>query len=255
MLLREVLGLFACIPLDRAVAAPYEAGAVGSFWAGDMSQQCWQGYHRMVALAVGIPLTILLVVLMPGATLVFLLHNRRSLYQSTFRHFSFIFHMYKPAMFFWQAVVMVQTAVLVTISTFGFAIGTYYACLALTTVLALTMVLHAWGRPYANAAAGNAALRGLACVCFTSFAALSFLPPGTTCGQEGVNHTYAMVAGAVVLIIYVAYVVSVGVQLCRLIHWGRLRKLVRKALLRVRCDSRSQATKTAGKDTMQSSQH
>jgi hypothetical protein len=43
MLLREVLSLFACIPLDRAVAAPYEEGAVGSFWAGDMSQQCWQG--------------------------------------------------------------------------------------------------------------------------------------------------------------------------------------------------------------------
>jgi hypothetical protein len=254
MLLHEVLGLFACIPLDRAVAAPYEAGAIGSFWAGDMSQQCWQGYHRTVALALGIPFTVLLVVLMPGATLVFLLCNRQSLYHSTFQHFSFLFHMYKPSMFFWQAVVMLQTAVLVTISTFGFGIGTYYACLALNSVLALTMVLHAWARPYANAAVGDTALRGLACVCFTSFAALSFLPPGVPYGQEGVNHTYAMVAGAVVLIINVAYVASVGVQLLRLVDWVRLTIVVRKVLSRFGFGSWPQAPKTSAQITMQSSQ-
>jgi hypothetical protein len=250
MLLREVLGLFACIPLDRAAEAPYAPTTVGSVWAADMSQHCWQGYHRTIALALGIPLTVWLVVLMPGATLAFLLRNRRSLHTSTFQHFSFLFHMYKPSMFFWQAVVMVQTSVLVTISTFGFAIGTYYACLGLTAVLALTMVLHAWARPYANAIAGNAALRGLACVCFPSFAALSFLPPGIPYGQEGVNHAYAMAAGAVVLLINVAYVVSVGVQYFRLMDWGRLGKLVRKVLLRFRCGRWSLIAGSAGKDEL-----
>jgi hypothetical protein len=236
MLLREVLGMFACLTLDQAADAPYQPAAVGSFWERDMSQRCWQGYHRTIALALGASLTGLLTVLVPGAMLLFLLHNRRSLYSTTFQHFWFLYHMYRPSVLFWEAVVIVQTAALVSISIFGFAIGTYYACLALTTVLALTMVVHAWARPFANAMAGNIALRGLACVCFTSFAALSFLPPGTRYGQEGVNQHYAMVAGAIVLLINVAYIVSVGVQLFRLIDWGWMKKLRhRLPTMRIRC--------------------
>jgi hypothetical protein len=40
---RTVFGLFACVPLDRPVAAPYTAAAVGSFWVYDVSAVCFEG--------------------------------------------------------------------------------------------------------------------------------------------------------------------------------------------------------------------
>jgi hypothetical protein len=46
LILRSTFGWFACIPIDAPVAAPYVAGAVGSFWLHDPDQLCYQGYHR-----------------------------------------------------------------------------------------------------------------------------------------------------------------------------------------------------------------
>lgn len=37
-LLHAVFGLFACVPLDDSVSAPYEAKGVGTFWVSHMSQ-------------------------------------------------------------------------------------------------------------------------------------------------------------------------------------------------------------------------
>jgi hypothetical protein len=143
MMLSAVLGLFACIPLDQPTVAPYEAAAVGSFWAGHMSQLCWQGYHRTTALALGVPLVAVLLVLLPVSMFGFLLYHRQDLSQDRLRHFLFMFRMYKPEKFYWEVLILLQTAVLVAISVFGFSLGTYYACLALTAALAATMMVHA----------------------------------------------------------------------------------------------------------------
>jgi hypothetical protein len=59
--------LFTCVPLDIATDPPYEANAVGSFWAQDMSERCYTigGYHMARALGLGIPLLLLLCVVLP----------------------------------------------------------------------------------------------------------------------------------------------------------------------------------------------
>jgi hypothetical protein len=36
-LLRAVFGLFACVPLDESVSAPYKANVIGTFWVSQMS--------------------------------------------------------------------------------------------------------------------------------------------------------------------------------------------------------------------------
>lgn len=232
LMLRAVMGLFACITLDQAVSFPYVAKAVGSFWTGDMSQQCWVpgGYHRIAAFGLGLPLLIILVLILPAAMLGFILRHRKDLYSDKLRHFSFMFSNYRPKVAWWEVVVLLQTATLVAISVFGFGLGTYYSCLALTAGLAGTMVLHAWMRPYASMEAGRTSLRGLACVTFTSFAALSFLPVGTVYGQLAVNQAYAITAGAFVLIVNTVYIVSVAVQLVRAIRWTAIVQMVRKIL-------------------------
>jgi hypothetical protein len=101
-LLHAGFGLFACVPLDDSVSAPYEAKAVGTFWVSHMSQQCWQGYHKALALGLGIPLVLLLCVIRPGSVLVFMLRHRDgSLYSRELRHYSFLFPMYKPSAAWW----------------------------------------------------------------------------------------------------------------------------------------------------------
>lgn len=74
LMLRAVMGLFACIPLEQPVSPPYIANAVGSFWAADMAQQCYTGYHRWVAWGprLGIPLLVVLVLLLPVTMLGFI---------------------------------------------------------------------------------------------------------------------------------------------------------------------------------------
>jgi len=230
VLLRAVFGLFACTTVDQPMSAPYQVTAVGSFLAGDMSQQCWQGYHWVLGLPVGVPLVLLLCVAVPLAKLVFLVKHRKTLYSDAFRHFSFMFRMYKPSVFFWDVVVLFQTMLLVAISIFGFGLGTYYPCLALTAALALSIVLQACLQPYATVVAGSTALRGATCVFFTSFAALSFLPPGVPYGQAGTNYVYAMVAGGIVLFINVLFIASVAWQLIRLIEWGKLLQVMRRVV-------------------------
>jgi hypothetical protein len=230
IMLRSVMSLFACVPLDDPVSLPYVANAVGSFWAADMTQQCYTGYHRWVAFGLGLPLLVLLVLALPVTMLGFILRHRKDLYSDKFRHFSFMFSMYRPKKAWWEVVVLLQTATLVAISVFGFGLGTYYSCLLLTAALAFTMVLHLWSRPYTSMVAGRTSLRGLACVFFTSFAALSFLPTGTVSGQASVNQAYAITAGAVVLILNAVYVVSVGVELVRAVRWTAVASLARKVM-------------------------
>lgn len=230
VLLRAVFGLFACTTVDQPMSAPYQVTAAGSFWAGDMSQQCWQGYHWVLSLLVGVPLVLLLCVAVPLAMLVFLIKHRKALYSDAFRHFSFMFRMYKPSVFFWDVVILFQTMVLVAISVFGFGLGSYYACLALTAALALSIVLQACLQPYATVVAGFTALRAATCVFFTSFAVLSFLPPGVPYGQAGANYVYAMVAGALVLGINVLFIASVAWQLIRRIDWEVLLHMMQRVV-------------------------
>lgn len=195
-----------------------------------MAQQCYTGYHHWVAFGLGLPLLVVLVLALPVTMLGFILRHRKDLYSDQFRHFSFMFSMYRPKKAWWEVVVLLQTATLVAISVFGFGLGTYYSCLLLTAALAFTMVLHLWSRPYTSMVAGRTSLRGLACVFFTSFAALSFLPTGIVSGQASVNQAYAITAGAVVLILNAVYVGSVGVELVRAVRWTAVASLARKVM-------------------------
>jgi hypothetical protein len=229
-LLRAVFGLFACVPLDEPVSAPYEAKAVGTFWVNHMSQQCWQGYHKALALGAGIPLVLLLCVLWPGSVLVFMLRHRGgSLYSSELSHYSFLFSMYKPSAAWWEVVVIVQTALLVAINVFAVRLGTYFGCVMLLTAYFLVFALLVWVRPYNSRATGAVATRGALCVCLTSLSTLLFMPAGTINSQVGAYERYALAVGVVVVLVNIAFVVSVVWQVAREVRWrdlsGRLGKV------------------------------
>lgn len=223
-ILRTAFSLFACVPLDHPVSAPYQATAVGSFWVEDMSQQCWQGYHVALVLAAGIPLVALLCIVLPCAMLLLLISNRTALQAGQLRHYAFLCDMYRPGAVYWEAVVVLQIAALVANAVFGVSLGTYYGCFVLTAALAIVTVLMAWVRPYRYRVSQVAALRGTACAFFTSFAALYFMPVGTFANQANAPEALGLALGVAVLVANVAFVLSVLWEVLHMFEWKRLRK-------------------------------
>lgn len=225
-LLRAVFGLFACVPLDAPVAAPYEANAVGTFWVRHMSQQCWQGFHKGLALGAGIPLVLLLCVVWPGSVLVFMpRHRDGSLYSNELRHYSFLYALYRPAAAWWEVVVIVQLALLVAISVFAVNLGTYFGCVVLIAAFFLVFLLLGWLRPYESRITCAVAIRGALCVFLACFSTLVFMPAGSVSGQVesgGAYEHYAVAVGVVVLCMNVAYVVWVGWHVVRVVGWKRM---------------------------------
>jgi hypothetical protein len=111
---RVALGWFACIPLDAPAAAPYVAGAVGSFWLHDPDQLCYQGYHRAWALGLGLPLLLLVCGLLPAAILWVALRSKHQDQQlpgeySSFGCYRTLACIYKPPFRLWEVAVMLSS--------------------------------------------------------------------------------------------------------------------------------------------------
>jgi hypothetical protein len=192
-----------------------------------MSQQCWQGYHKALALGVGVPVILLLCFVYPGSVLVFMLrHHGGSLYTA---EYSFLFSMYKPTVAWWEVVVIVQMSVLVAITVFSVRLGTYFGCVVLMVAYFVVLSLLISIRPYACKAVGAVATRGAQCVFITSMATLLFMPAGTISGQAGAYEQYGIAVGVVVLCLNVAFVLSVVWQVSRLVRWKVLAGKVKDA--------------------------
>jgi hypothetical protein len=218
--------LFTCVPLDVATSPPYEANAVGSYWAQDMSEQCYRpgGYHMAWALGLGVPLLLLLCMALPLGLFVWLWVSKRrgKLADDRFcSQFGFLYRMWREDVCWWEAVVVLQTIVLVMVGTFGYALGPYYQALVITAAFGIILVLLLSVHPHASAAAGVVSLRSLGVLITTAFAALTFLPYRNTAPAPG----YTMAMGVFVLLINLAFVLSTLWQLLHLLNWAAVRQL------------------------------
>jgi hypothetical protein len=171
-LLRTVFGLFTCIPLDEPSTFPYVVNAVGSFWVYDTSSICFgSGWHKYLALGLGIPLVAILCGVVPGVTVLITVSNMRHLYDAGFRRsWGFLTHSYRPSFCWWEAVVVWETAALVAISVFGVNVGAYYQGLLMVAALMLISHLQMGFKPYAHLQAGRAMVQGTHCLLLTTVA-------------------------------------------------------------------------------------
>jgi hypothetical protein len=218
--------LFMCVPLDVETSLPYQANAVGSFWAEDMSERCYtrQGHHMAWALGLGVPLLLLFCVGLPLGLFVWLWLSRRrgKLADDRFRsQFGFLYRTWREEVCWWEAVVVLQTIVLVMVGTFGYALGPYYQALVITAALQTIVVLLLSVRPHASAAAGVVSTRSLWVLIATSLSAMTFLPYRNISPAPG----YTIAMGVFVLLINLAFVLSTLWQLLRLVNWAALHRL------------------------------
>lgn len=231
---------FACIPLDEEAFFPYAAEAVGLYWTQDLSTQCYAAgsYHKPWALGVGLPLLLLLCFVWPLGLLVFLVISCRhgKLSQAAFRQqYGFLYRSWRQGVYWYEAVVVVQTNILVLVGTFGYALGPYYHLLVILAALGLIGVLLLYVRPHKCAEAGHVLMHSVGVLCLTTFSALTFLPYRNITPPSG----YSMAMGVVVLVAHVAFVLCTLWRLLRLIEWSLVMRLFRCCWRKVACGSKA----------------
>lgn len=236
---RNMFSFFACVPIDEAPSGPpYSAAAVGTYWSMDLNAQCWTGYHLNWALGLGLPILLLLCMGLPAGILFITLANRSRLDDPEFsQHYGFLYRLYKPKYCWWELVVVLQTLSLVAVSVHCHSLGPLYQGLIVNATLALMVVLLMAAKPHSHAAAYRVSLHAMGCLAFTSYAALSFLPYGV----YRTTQAYGIAMGVILLLVNVAFVLSVVWLLYKVIAW----QLIHVAVLGVAQTIRSIVMKHA----------
>lgn len=216
-----VFSLFACVPLDSPASPPYTAEAVGAYWAEDMSQACFAagGYHKSWALGLGIPLMLLFCFALPAGLFAFIyISNMRGLLNERIfrRHYGFLYRTWRDGVRWWEAVVVLQTIVLVMIGSFGFALGPYYQSLVITAALVIILVLLLSVKPHYSTPAGVVTLQSVGVLFTTAFSALTFMQYRNIVPAPG----YTMAMGVFVLLLNVVFVLSTLWKLLRVVEWA-----------------------------------
>jgi hypothetical protein len=219
------LSLFTCVTLDTPVEAPYQAEAVGSWWVEDMSQLCYSrsGYHRGWALGLGIPLTLLFCVALPAGVFVFMWCSRKQgkLQDMQFqKHYGFVYRLWKDEWCWWESVVLLQTCALVMVSTFGFALGSFYQGILSATVLACVGMLLLAVKPFKCPAAGRVAVLSVCVLFFTAQVALTFIPYNSV----GPPAAYGNVMGVLLILANLVFLAGTTWKLVRVVDWAALKK-------------------------------
>uniref|UniRef100_A0A383VKX8 TRP C-terminal domain-containing protein n=1 Tax=Tetradesmus obliquus TaxID=3088 RepID=A0A383VKX8_TETOB len=223
-ILRSAFGWFACIPIDAPIAAPYAAGAVGSFWLQDPSQLCYQGYHRAWALGLGLPLLLLVCGLLP-ASIVWVVHNKQRLNDPLFmRHYGFLVRFYKPAYCWLEAAVLMQTAALTAVGVFSYSLRPLQERVMCAALAVCAIALRVF-QPYAQSAAGRTMLAGMYCVLLTSLSLWSF----TAFREFSPSVAYVLAMGVLLLVLNLAYVVAVVWQIVKMVDWQDVWQKVARA--------------------------
>ena len=199
--------LGSCVALDVPASFPYDAAAVGSYLASDMSEQYYisGGYHRAWALGLGVPLLVLFCFVVPFGLFVFLWLSRRRgrLSDDSFRrHFGFLYRTWREDVCWWEAVSVCQTICLVAVGTFGHVLGVYFQSLVITAALGIICVLLLLVRPHNCQAAGAVMLFSVWVLITTAFSALTFLSYNNVTPAYG----YTMAMGVFVLLMNIAFV-------------------------------------------------
>lgn len=225
--LRNMFGLFACIPLDRPVRPPYVANAVGAFWVYDLGMSCFTGYHRKLALGLGLPLIFALCIGLPAIIAFVTVSNRKRLHHPVFlRHYGFLTRPYVEDRCWWEAVLVLETTVLVAVSMFGVNTGPFYQAVLMVAALAIVIKLLTTFKPHAHQAVQQAMLQGAQCLFVTSLVGLSFLHYGNIQPSA----MYGIIAGLVVLAINVAFIVKIMWQLVKSVELQLVVRVVRRLM-------------------------
>ena len=207
-LVRLGLSFFACLRLDVPQSVDGEvatATAPLGYWVYAMQQQCLAGWHKVWDLWLGTPCVLIFCLGVPVAIVAWLVAHKAELYELAFRqHFGSLYRNFLPQRYYWEAVVAVQTLVLVTIAVFSHTVGAYYQLVMFAFLFSMSLVLQVWFRPFAFSKLHHLQLCAMGCLYLTAFISLTFIDVGDPPGKAVDDYRFAM--GIVLLLLNVAFV-------------------------------------------------
>ncbi|KAF6259604.1 hypothetical protein COO60DRAFT_1638284 [Scenedesmus sp. NREL 46B-D3] len=209
---RYGLSMFVCVKLDDPQALPYPwaAAAPGSFFLLDLNEECWApgGWHRVWALAYGVPLLVLLCGVLPLGLAGVIWANRRHLHAPWFRRrYGWVVRVYRPERAAWEAVVVCQTIMMCMCAVFGMALGVYHQTLLMAAVCAGFAVLLMVFEPHEHRQLQHLLVYAFGALFIMLMGALSFL---TSFNDIEPPYEYSITMGAVVLIANLMYIAWAG---------------------------------------------
>lgn len=182
-LLRPAVSLFACQRLDYPPPATYpqysQLNHSRGYWEHDMNMKCYTGWHAGYALALGIPVVLLLIVGWPAYILGVITRWRNELDQPhVFKKYGGLYKALDRRREWWCAVEPLQMAALVCISTFINSLGPYYCMLLLTLLYVVLTAGSCWFRPFRDPWLQLLHSSAMFCLWATSYGALYFTGAG-----------------------------------------------------------------------------
>jgi hypothetical protein len=220
-LLRVCLSMFACYPLDVAgqggPGSMYAAAnATYGYWVYDMQQACWQGWHLKWALGLGVG-GVVLCLGVPAVVAWWLISNKARINDPGFRlHYGFLYRNFRRERCFWEAVVALQTAALVSVAVYSSVVGVYFELLMFAFVFSMIVLVQLWHRPYAFRRLHHLYLMATGLLYATAFIALSFIEV-----EKPSHRIYREVIGVVLLLMIGAFFLWCCYNIYA-VRWGAL---------------------------------
>ena len=218
-LVRVGLSFFACYTIDTPRdGEPYQehlkAYAKNGWWIFDIQQQCFEGWHKTYALALGVPCVILFCVVVPVAVALLLVLNQSKLHETGFREaFGFLYRDYKHQgfkqdglKFLWEVVIMVQMIGIVAVSVYSYTLGPYYSMVVLSLSFAVFCGMQIWWKPFQEQRLHNTSIASLLCMYLTTVIALTLFRFDMDEEASPAYKAYMSAAGVFGLLVNVAFI-------------------------------------------------
>jgi hypothetical protein len=222
-LLRPAVSLFACQTLDFPPPAKYPQYSLldhpRGYWEHDMNMKCYTGWHAGYALALGVPVVVLLIVGWPSFILGVVFRHRNELDEPrVFNKWGGLYKALDSGREWWGAVEPLQISALVCISTFINSLGPYYCMLLLTLLYVLLTCASCWFRPFRDPYLQLLHSSAMFCLWATSYGALFF--EGTGNGRQLSDGAPDAIAVLLIVLNFVFLAGAVG--LLGRLAWGHI---------------------------------
>jgi hypothetical protein len=181
------------------------------YWSRDMDVRCWSAEHLAPALPVFLFGLLVLCIAVPCVHFFGMLHHSRRKQKAEggmpgpkekqfMRRYGFLYTLYKDELCCWEAVVIVQTVIMVCVNLFVRQYGTYYQLLMLILVIAASNSMVHVFQPYLSRQLHVLYLAGTSCLLLTCIGVLALLRKYTMDGREQDERVRNIVAAVVVLL-------------------------------------------------------
>ncbi|GFR52729.1 hypothetical protein Agub_g15283 [Astrephomene gubernaculifera] len=203
------LQIFACYYLDEGDGSYPEyqlAQGAHGYWILNMNQECYSGEHSRVWVPLGITCIILVCLGIPFLNFMVTWGHRTALHTvHVAQTYGFLYRRYNTAQYWWEAMLQLQTLVLVIVDVFGRVLVVEQQGVLHMLALLLVMWSNMYFRPLKHELLERMQALSLAVLAFTVALGLFFVPPPDR--KDPITPVAASAIGAVILFLNIGILV------------------------------------------------